>query len=83
MKASVLDFRRRMKDILQALDRNEAVTILHRGKKKGIVLPAGLDKQGALPIAAHPAFGIWKDRKDMGDVRAFMRKLREGRPSAV
>jgi hypothetical protein len=83
MKASVLDFRRRMKDILQALDKNETVTILHRGKKKGIIFPAGLDRQGARPIAAHPVFGMWKDRKDLSDVRAVMRKLREGRRSAV
>jgi hypothetical protein len=83
MKASVLDFRRRMKNILRALDTNETVTIFHRGKKKGIILPAGLDKQGARPIAAHPAFGMWKDRKELGDVRAVMRKLREGRRRAV
>jgi hypothetical protein len=83
MKASALDFRRRMKDILQALDKNETVTILYRGKKKGIILPAGLEKPEGRPVAAHPAFGMWKDRKDLRDVRAVMRKLREGRPHAV
>jgi hypothetical protein len=83
MNASVLDFRRRMKDIIQALDRNETVTILHRGKKKGTILPAGLEKRRARPMAAHPAFGMWKDREDMSDVRAVMRKLREGRRRAL
>jgi len=83
MKASILDFRRRMKDILQALDRNETVTILYRGKKKGMILPAGLEKREAKPIASHPAFGMWRDRKDMNDVRAVMRKMREGRRRAL
>lgn len=83
MKASALDFRRRMKDILQALDKNETVTILYRGKKKGIILPAGLKKPEGRPVSAHPAFGMWKDRKDLRDVAAAMRKMREGRPHAV
>ena len=36
MKASILDLRRRMKDVLLALDRNESVTIFYRGKEKAI-----------------------------------------------
>ncbi len=83
MNASVLDFRRRMKDILQALDKNETVTILYRGKKKGIILPAGLKRSEPRPVAAHPAFGIWKERKDLKDVKAVMDKLRKGRQRAV
>ncbi len=83
MNASVLDFRRRMKDILQALDKNETVTILYRGKKKGIILPAGLKKPESKPVAAHPACGMWKDRKDLKDVKAVIRKLREGRQRVV
>ena len=38
MKASILDLRRRMSEVLKALERNEDVTILYRGKKKGIEL---------------------------------------------
>jgi hypothetical protein len=83
MNASVLDFRRRMKDILQALDKNETVTILYRGKKKGMIFPAGLESHKTKSIAAHPAFGLWKDRKDLKDVGTVMRKLRERRRSAV
>ena len=40
MKASILDLRRRMKDILLALDRNESVTIFYRGKEKAILSPS-------------------------------------------
>jgi hypothetical protein len=28
---------------------------------------------------SHPAFGMWKDRKDMKDVAAYVRRLRRGR----
>jgi len=83
MYASVLDFRRRMKDILQALDKNETVTILYRGKKKGMILPAGLERHKTKSISNHPAFGMWKDREDLSDVRAVMRKLRAGRRRVV
>jgi hypothetical protein len=29
--------------------------------------------------SADPAFGIWRDREDMDDVEAYLRKLRAGR----
>ena len=39
MQASILDLRYRMKEILQALERNETVEILYHGKRKGIIIP--------------------------------------------
>jgi len=83
MKASVLDFRRRMGDILRALDQNESVTILYRGKKKGVILPAGISDHKGKTALGHPAFGIWKDRRDMRDVDAVIGRLRKGRRHAV
>lgn len=83
MKASVLDFRRRMSDILRALDNNETVTILYRGKKKGVILPAGSSERRGKSIADHPAFGMWKDRADTADVEAVMKELRKARRHAV
>ena len=79
MKASILDIRRRMKDVLAALDRNEPVTITYRGKKKGVLYPAGEDKRKAGSIMEHQAFGMWKDRKDLEDVDAYVRSLRKSR----
>ena len=35
MKATVVDLRYKMNDVLKVLDRNEKVTILYRGKVKG------------------------------------------------
>ena len=76
MKVSILDLRRRMKDILLALDRNESVTILYRGKEKAILSP--IRQRTRKPVKDHEAFGMWRDREDMADVDAYVRNLRKG-----
>ena len=79
MKATILDLRRRMGEILKALDRNETVTILHRGRRKGILYPAGSAGRKRLRIAESAAFGMWKNRRDLKDVDAAVRRARKGR----
>ena len=79
MKASILDLRRKMRDILRALDQNEPVTILYRGKEKGIIYPAGNKKENPGLVREHNAFGMWKDRKDLEDVGKVINNLRKGR----
>ena len=56
MKASVVDLRYKMNDILKALDRNEEVTVLYHGKVKGVIVPAkkGHNKK----MTDHPFFGM-------------------------
>ena len=76
MKVSILDLRRRMKDILLALDRNESITILYRGKEKAILSP--IRQRTRKPVKDHEAFGMWRDREDMADVDAYVRNLRKG-----
>jgi hypothetical protein len=72
-----------MSDILRALERNEPVTILYRGRKKGVIYPAG-DAHGKVGrVSEHPAFGMWKDRKDMEDVGDVVRSLRKVRSHAL
>ena len=83
MKASVLDLRYRMKDILHALDKNELVTIFYRGKKKGVLYPAKGQGVSGASATEHPVFGIWKDRDDMQDVGKVLRNIRKGRSHAV
>ena len=39
MEASVVDLRYKMKDVLEALERKETVTILYHGKIKGKIVP--------------------------------------------
>ena len=58
MKASVVDLRYKMKDVLRALDRNEKVTILYHGKAKGIITPANNEKYKK--VKDHPFFGMSK-----------------------
>ena len=75
MKASIVDLRYKTKEILQALQRNESVTILYHGKVKGIITPAG--RKQAPDIRKHPLFGL---RRHAGEsVRDEMERLRKPR----
>ncbi|MCK4761442.1 MAG: type II toxin-antitoxin system Phd/YefM family antitoxin [Candidatus Aminicenantes bacterium] len=76
MDASVVDLRYKMKDILKALDRNESVTILYHGKKKGVITPVSSKKD--ISIYRHPFFGMTGD--DSGkSVETTMEELRGSR----
>jgi len=79
MKASILDLRRRMSEVLHALDRNESVTIHYRGRERALLVPAGNRRRKEIPVREHPAFGMWKDRKEMDDVAGYVRSLRAPR----
>lgn len=79
MIASVMDLRYKMKEILAALDRNETVTITYRGKERAKMVPVKKPKRKRKSIAEHPACGMWKDREDMKDVEAWLRKVRRSR----
>ena len=85
MKATVLDLRRRMKDILNSLKRNEPVTLLRRGKVVGTIQPPKASQASVsdLRVSAHPAFGMWRDRPDLEDVEAAVTRLRGGRFNAL
>lgn len=76
MKASVVDLRYKMNDVLKALDRNEKVTLLYRGKVKGVLLP--MEPQKGLKMTEHPFFGMYsKDaRKTVVDELNDLRRPR-------
>ncbi|MBS1257221.1 MAG: hypothetical protein MAG551_00257 [Candidatus Scalindua arabica] len=59
MKASIIDLRYKMKDVLKALDRKEKVTILYHGKVKGVIVPVNNKKYKK--VTDHPFFGMLKD----------------------
>ncbi len=73
MKASVVDLRYKMNDVLKALDRNEKVTVLYRGKVKGVLVPSG-EKKG-MKITDHPFFGMSSQdsKKSVSDEMADLR----------
>jgi len=75
MKATIVDLRYKMNDVLKALDRKEEVTILYRGKVKGRLVPVS-GRTGAR-VKDHPLFGINRGRK--GPVLDEMNRIREAR----
>ena len=54
MKATLVDLRYKMNDVLKALARNEKVTVLYRGKVKGVIIPP--EKGKDFKITDHPFF---------------------------
>lgn len=74
MQATVVDLRHRMTEVLKALDRNEDVDILYRGKTKG-VLVAKIDRTGG-KVEDHPFFNMRGSKKS---VDTEMERLRGGR----
>jgi hypothetical protein len=83
MKASFVDLRKKSGQIIRALGRNEAVTVLYRGRVAAIMQPVGGPAATKTAATNHPAFGIWADRDDMKDVAAYVRRLRRGRFHAL
>ncbi|MCL2648966.1 MAG: hypothetical protein FWD61_18530 [Phycisphaerales bacterium] len=80
MKASILDLRRRMPDILKALERRESVIISYRGKDRALLTPLpGETKASLADLLADPAFGLWKDRAEYADPVAAVRRMRKRR----
>ncbi|NIP39082.1 MAG: type II toxin-antitoxin system Phd/YefM family antitoxin [Candidatus Dadabacteria bacterium] len=79
MKATIVDLRYKMKEVIKALDRKETVTILYHGKEKGLIVPIrGKDKKD---ITKHPFFGMNKD--DKKSVEKTMKELRESRVNDI
>lgn len=82
MDASIVDLRKNTKAVLEALDRNETVTILYRGKKRGRLVPLTPFKKKK-KASEHPAFGMWRERFDDKDVPGVVRQMRKSRFDAV
>ncbi len=76
MNASIVELRYKMRDILEALARNEEVTVLHRGKARGVIKPL-LTK--TTRVQDHPFFG---SQKPSESVDAVMNRLRAPRTDA-
>ena len=74
MQATVVDLRYHMNDVLKALDRNEDVDILYRGKTKGILM-AKVERTAG-KVSDHPFFNM---RGSGRSVETEMESLRGGR----
>lgn len=65
MKASIVDLRYHMNDVLKALDRQEEVTVVCRGKVKGIIYPAS--ETSTKQVCDHQFFGYRKTEQNVED----------------
>ena len=79
MEASVLDIRKKMRDVMSAIDRCERVTLTHRGRRRAIIIPFSEAKRSKVKVADLPAFGMWAERTDMADPVAYVDKIRKPR----
>lgn len=56
MRASVVDLRYKMNEVLKALDRREKIILMYHGKVKGTIVPT---KSGQMTtVAEHPFFNM-------------------------
>jgi hypothetical protein len=67
-----------MKDVLEALERREAVKILYHGKVKGTIVPVSGSQKTRM--TDHPFFGMRRDEKE--SVPELLDSLRRGRLDA-
>jgi antitoxin (DNA-binding transcriptional repressor) of toxin-antitoxin stability system len=74
MKATVLDLRYRMKEVLKALDKREKVTISYHGKIKGTIVPGDVDK--TIKVEDHPFFNMAEE-----EARSVVQQMDELRGS--
>jgi len=74
MEATVVDLRYHMNEVLKALDRNESVNVLYRGRIKGVLSPAG--RSSSVKVTDHSFFGC---RAPGRPVEEIMSELRGGR----
>ena len=79
MEASVLDLRKRMREVMSAIDRRERVTLTHRGRRRAVIVPFGEAASGRVKVADLAAFGMWADRADMADPVAYVDEIRKPR----
>jgi hypothetical protein len=72
MNATFSDFSERPAAILEALARNESVTLTHDGEVKGILKPAA---KNADAFEEFPAVGMWADME--GDATELVSEWRK------
>ena len=76
MKASIVDLRYNMHEVLEALDRSEEVHVYYHGREKGVLVPVK-SKKSPQSIQDHPFFGMCKKQK--GTPLQMVSQMRKGR----
>ncbi len=75
MQATIVDLRYHMNKVLNALKRNEEITVLYRGREIAKLTP--IREQKKMSVTAHPFFNMCEH--DEESVITQMKKLRGGR----
>jgi len=78
VKMTFLELRRDPGKLLEALEKNEAVSLSRRGREVARVIPAN-NHPLAESVSAHPAFGMWADQPNPEDPAEIVRRQRRGR----
>ena len=80
MKISANDLYLRLREMLDAVERGEEVTIIHRGKPRAKVVSVQAARRLRRKSARElPLFGIWKGHATIKDATAFISEQRRSR----
>ena len=79
MEASVLDLRRKMHDVISAIERHEHVTLSYRGRRIAVMVPVDETQKASVKANELPAFGMWAGRDDLADPVAYVENIRKSR----
>ena len=82
MKISLTTLSKRQDDVLNALKRNEKISISHNGQVVAVLQPPESGGKRARKLDT-PAFGMWADRDDMADPNEWRRGLRKKRRESL
>ncbi len=77
MYSTAKELRFHTKELLESVSRGEEVIITFRGKPFAKLVP--VEQSGKKSNGTDELFGIWKDRTDLDDVNAYVRKIRKER----
>lgn len=75
MKTQGADLRRKTREILEALDRDEEVTITQRGSRRERIAPPGSTRRRPVSESAQAGPGATKDKAAARDAKTRKRNL--------
>jgi prevent-host-death family protein len=78
MKVTLVELRRNPARILEAIERNETVTLSKRGREIARIVPIE-NRDQRQSIRDEPAVGMWADRDEMADPSQYVRAIRKAR----
>jgi hypothetical protein len=76
MNISVNTLSKRLPEVMEALDKNERVTLSHAGRRIALLRLVSDAEDEERRLMADPGFGMWADREDMKDPSAWVHEKR-------